>query len=121
MRIKRAGAIALGALATVGAVTVPTASGAKTPVVKVADDFFAPVELKVKPGTQVNFKWSSENSNPHNVTPKRVPQGVKKKKFTSATGSIGVKFKPTFEKKGTYEFLCTIHPTVMTMKVTVKR
>jgi plastocyanin len=49
------------------------------------------------------------------------PKGINKKDFKSATGSIGIKFNPVFEKKGTYDFLCTIHPDVMKMKVTVKK
>ena len=49
------------------------------------------------------------------------PKKIDKKDFKSATGSIGIKFKPVFEKKGTYDFLCTIHPDVMKMKVTVKK
>ena len=53
--------------------------------------------------------------------PEKGPKGVKKKDFKSATGSIGIKFKPTFEKKGTYDFLCTIHPDVMTETVKVKK
>ena len=39
----------------------------------------------------------------------------------SASGSIGINFKPTFNKPGTYNFICTIHPTVMKMKVVVKK
>ena len=44
-------------------------------------------------------------------------------KITSATSrerSIGIKFKPKFNKKGTYNFVCTIHPTTMKVKVVVK-
>ena len=31
-----------------------------------------------------------------------------------------VKFNPKFNKKGTYNFVCTIHPTTMKVKVVVK-
>jgi len=121
MRTTRGRAIALGALATVAAVAAPAAAGAKTPVVKVGDDFFTPTDVSVKVDDKVNFKWLGENSNPHNVTLTKGPKKVKKKDFKSATGSIGVRFKPKFEKKGSYDFICTIHPTVMKMKVTVKK
>ena len=39
----------------------------------------------------------------------------------SASGSIGINFTPTFNKKGTYDFVCTIHPTVMKLTVKVKK
>lgn len=91
----------------------------KGPTVKVEDDFYSPTNIKIKPNTQVNFKWSAGNTNPHNAILQKGPQGVKKGDFKSATGSIGIKFKPVFEKKGAYDMLCTIHPDVMKLKVTV--
>ena len=120
-------AIALAAIA-VGAVAVaPTTQAGKNdkpkkgPTIKVADDFYAPTDVTVKPNTQVNYKWDSTNLNSHNVILQKGPKKINKKDFKSATGSIGVKFKPVFEKKGTYDFLCSIHPDVMKMKVTVKK
>lgn len=127
MRISRGRGIALGALAAATAAAAPLAIAdgvelaKKTPVVKVGDDFFSPEEVRVRTDSKVKFKWLAENSNPHNVTLTKGPKKVKKKDFTSATGSIGVKFNPKFEKKGTYEFICTIHPTVMKMDVIVKK
>lgn len=96
--------------------------GKKTPKVKVkvGDDFFDPDQLKVRKGTKVKWKWLPENGNPHNVTLKKGPKGVKKKKYTSTTGSIGVKFNRKLKKPGTYRFLCTIHATVMKQKIEVK-
>lgn len=91
---------------------------AKTKRVLVADDYFAPTSVNVKKRNKVNFKWDGSNTNPHNVTLTKGPRKVKKKDFTSATGSIGIRFNPTFKKPGTYNFICTIHPG--TMKVTVK-
>ena len=123
----RRAAVALVAIAA-GAVAVAPASQAgksskpaKGPTVKVADDFFSPTDVKVKPNTQVNYKWDKTNLNSHNVIIQKGPKGINKKDFKSATGSIGVKFKPVFEKKGTYDFVCTIHPDLMKMKVTVKK
>ena len=99
----------------------PTATGAaKTVKVKVGDDFFSPVNLKIKKGTKVKWKWLSDNGNPHNVTATKVPKGVKKKSLKSATGSIGIKFNKTLKKKGTYKFVCTIHSTVMKQTIKVK-
>ena len=105
---------------------------AKKAKVKVLDDFFSPDTLKVKKDTKVSFKWDKFNLNTHNVTMKKGPKGVKKTKKPcakgkitkcnkSASGSIGINFAPTFNKKGTYDFVCTIHPTVMKLTVKVKK
>ena len=122
-RSKRA-AIALTAIAAVAVTAVPASQAGKPkkgPTVTVADDFFSPTEVKVKPNTKVKYKWDSDNTDSHNVIIQKGPKKINKKDFKSATGSIGVKFKPVFEKKGTYDFLCTIHPDVMKMKVIVKK
>lgn len=91
------------------------------PTVKVADDFFAPTSVQVKENTKVKFKWATENLNTHNVVLEKGPRGVRKNDFESAPGTIRVKFAPTFEKRGTYDLLCTFHPDVMKMKVIVKK
>lgn len=104
----------------------------KTKKVKVVDDFFSPTKLTVKKDTKVAFKWGGDNLNTHNVTMTKGPKGVKKSKKPcakgkitkcnmSAAGSIGINFKPTFNKPGTYKFICTIHPTVMQMTVKVNK
>ena len=88
----------------------------------VGDDYFSPTTLKIHVGDKVNWKWK-DASDSHNVTLTKGPVKKKdyKKKFTSATGSYGIKFKPTFKKKGTYTFICTIHPTTMQETVKVKK
>lgn len=104
----------------------------KTSKVKVLDDYFTPTKLTVKKNTKVAFKWDNTNLNTHNVTMTKGPKGVKKSKKPcakgkitkcnmSAAGSIGINFKPTFNKPGTYKFICTIHPTVMQMTVKVNK
>jgi plastocyanin len=124
-------AIAMVVVAPIGsAAPGPTADAAgkskckkfkKGPKVKVADDFFSPTSLKVKKCTQVKYKWQESNINPHDVTITSAPKKVKKNKFKSATGSIGIKFNPKFEKPGKYKFVCTIHRTVMKQTVTVEK
>lgn len=93
--------------------------------VKVGDDFYAPTNVAIKKCGKVKWKWLPTNGNPHNVTltkgPKKLTKKERKKTFTSATGSIGIKFAPRFKKKGTYKFICTIHPTTMQMTVRVKK
>jgi len=104
----------------------------KNAKVKVEDDFYSPTTLKIKKNTKVSFKWDSMNLDTHNVTFKSGPKGVKKTKKpcakgditkcnVSGSGSVGVNFAPTFNKPGTYKFLCTVHPDLMQLKVVVKK
>ncbi len=117
------GTLALGAGA--GAAVLPTASLAKAKkvvkLVKVQDDVYAPKKLTIKRGTQINYVWDKNNLDSHNVILTSGPKGVIHSKFSSATGTSGIKFKPTFAKTGTYHFKCTIHPVTMHMTVIVKR
>ena len=134
--IRRALTIAVALVALVALAMPATGVAGKHPrqeaKVKVLDDFFSPDTLKVKKDTKVSFKWDKMNLNTHNVTLKKGPKGVKKTKKPcakgkitkcnkSASGSIGINFAPTFNKKGTYDFVCTIHPTVMKLTVKVKK
>jgi len=114
-------AFAIAAGAAVPALALDGSDRASRPTVDVGDDFYSPTYLQVRRDTKVKFKWLPENTNSHNVILKKGPKGVSKKSFKSPTGSIGVKYAPTFEKPGTYDLLCTIHPDVMKMKVSVKR
>jgi plastocyanin len=116
--------VAVGALPLTGVAAETggaTASGkAKTYKTKVLDDYYSPSSLKIKAGDTIKYKWGKDNGNPHNVTLEKGPKKVKKKDFKSATGSIGIKFNPVFKKKGTYDFVCTVHPGTMTQTVKVK-
>ena len=129
--MKRTFAIAAALIAALSLAMPAAGVAGKTPKVKVVDDFFSPTSLTVKKDTKVAFKWDSTNLNTHNVTMTKGPKGVKKSKKPcakgkitecnkSASGSIGINFAPKFNKKGTYTFVCTIHPTVMKMTVKVK-
>jgi len=105
-----AGAIAL--VPVLGGV----ANGAPKTTVKLGDNFFKPSVKSVKRGTKVRFKWVGNR--PHNVTKRSGPGGSFSSRTTSARG---VNFAKRFAKKGTYRLICTIHPTTMRMKLTVRR
>lgn len=109
-------------------------AGAKTKTVQVKDDFFAPVSVKVKKNDKIKWSWDAMNGNSHNVTLVKGPKGVKKgckttgkdaysplisKCNKSASGAVGIKFTKKMNVKGNYKFICTIHPTVMTMTAKV--
>ncbi len=134
--MKKAGMITLALIAAM-AVAVPAlasngggkhhSSHVKTAAtVKVGDDYYSQGDLKFTAGhsgKKVKFKWVGMNTDSHNVVLQKGPKSLSnsdKKMFKSATGAIGVRFQPTFTKKGTYHFLCTIHPTQMKLTVKVK-
>jgi plastocyanin len=140
--LKRALAVTAG-IAAAGAIALPAVTNAdnapqlkKNTSVKVADDFFSPTTLTVKKNAKVKFAWDSSNTNSHNVTLTKGPKGVKlgcktkgkdaysdliSKCNKSSTGAIGVKFTKKFDVAGKYSFICTIHPDVMKLNVTVKK
>lgn len=93
----------------------------KPKIIKVADDYFAPAGITVAKNKLVKWVWDPTNTDTHNVVLKSGPSKVKKSDFKSADGSIGIRFERRLEVPGTYQFLCTFHPTVMKLKITVKR
>ena len=114
-------ALVAGALMVAG-VASPFAKSTKPEKVKVENDFFNKGKVKIKKGQKVQWKWVPGASN-HNVTLRKGPKGVKKKKFTTAQTSISAPFKFTkrFKKVGKYKFWCTQHTTTMNMTVVVRR
>lgn len=130
--MKRTFTVAAALIAALSLAMPAAGIAGKTKKVKVVNDYFAPTKITVKKNTKIAFKWDKTNLNTHNVTMKKGPKGVKKTKKPcakgkitkcnkSASGSIGINFKPTFNKPGTYKFTCTIHPTVMNTTVKVKK
>ena len=96
------------AIVAVFAVSALASSG-KT--VRVADNFYGPKSLTVGRGTKVTWKWVGVLK--HNVVVHSGPST-----FNSRTQVRG-SYSHTFTKKGTYQLVCTIHPS-MRMTVTVK-
>ena len=117
--------VALAACATCAAIVVASSGAAapakKTAHVTVADDYYSPTTVKIKKGSKVSYDWSDANVDSHNVHLQKGPKGVKKNDFKSATGAIGIHFAPKFKVPGAYHFVCTLHRSVMTMDVKVKK
>ena len=62
---------------------------------------FVPAILTIKPGTAVT--WINRDEEPHNVvSPDRV--------FRSKAIDGGEKFTTVFDKPGTYNYICAVHP-----------
>jgi plastocyanin len=117
---------AVAAIASAVAVPLTTASpgakSSKTTQISVADDYFAPTDLKIKKNDKVKWVWSNENLDTHNVVlTGEHPKKVAKKDFKSSSGAIGIQFKRKFEVPGKYGFICTYHRSVMRFELTVKK
>jgi plastocyanin len=88
-----------------------TTLGAAGPVeIKIDNYSFAPADITVAAGTTVT--WVNRDDVPHTV---RNNDGTLKSKALDTDD----KFSMTFDKPGTYEYFCSIHPK-MTAKVVVK-
>ena len=111
--------LALG-VAAVAAPGTP-ARATKPKIVKLKDNFYTPDSVGVRQGGKVKWDWTP-TFNPHNVTLKRGPRGVRKRQFRSqTTNDPSFFFVKRFKKTGKYQFYCTIHPDAMRMTVTVHR
>jgi len=87
-----------------------SATGPTIPL-DIKDFRFSPTEITIKKDTTVT--WTQKDSVPHTVTTTSGPES-----FDSGTLSQGEEFSYTFQKTGTYEYYCSIHPN-MKGKVTV--
>jgi plastocyanin len=95
-------------------------TGATTTVKKVAihDNYYNPLNLKVKEGTTVKWVWPSDTGDTHDVNLGKRPKGVKA--FHSALVATGYSFKRTLTKPGKYAIYCSLHDD-MKMTITVTR
>ena len=115
MNVRRTLPVALAAGAALLSAAPAVAAGNKT--VKLYDNYFTPLELKVSKGSTVTWKWPLDPIDVHDVKLKKGPSGVKK--FHSEPASSGYVFKKTLKVKGTYKIICTLHEEmVQTIKVT---
>jgi plastocyanin len=106
------------AVALLGAAPA-VAAAPKPKTVQVADNYFQPAKLTLKPKTAVTWKWPSDVAiDVHDVKLKSAPKGVKK--WQSEPASSGYRFKRTFTKPGTYKVICTLHEE-MKMTITVRK
>jgi plastocyanin len=103
--------------------TKPKAPKSKPKEVTVADFYFSPEKLTIKSGQSVKWVWAESNTYPHDVHLKSGPKGLKEKASysTKTTAVTDAEFEKTFTTPGTYKYICTIHPTMMQMTLTVKK
>ena len=83
---------------------------AQTAEVKIDNFSFTPQEITVAVGTKVT--WVNRDDIPHTVV-------STEEKFKSKALDTDDQYSFTFDKAGTYDYFCSIHPK-MTAKVIVK-
>jgi len=90
---------------------------AATKTITLGDNFFKPKAITIRKGTILRFVWGPNNTGTeveHNVT------GVRGNKFPSTpdTTRPDTPFRKRFTRNSLV--VCTIHPTTMKLRVTVK-
>lgn len=113
----------VAALCGASAAAAQAPAKAKPTIVTVNDFFFGPDAVTIKKGQTVKWVWSATNTYPHDVHLKQGPKGLKERSTysTRTTAVTNARFKKTFERPGTYRYICTIHPTLMKLTLTVKK
>jgi plastocyanin len=113
----------VAAAALAGPVSAGQAPMPKPAIVTVNDFYFGPDAVTIKPGRTVKWIWSEANIYPHDVHLKQGPMRLQERStYSTRTSAVsGATFKKTFERTGTYHFICTIHPTLMKLTITVKK
>ena len=81
----------------------PPAEGGETATVDIPEIAFEPADITVKAGTTVT--WTNSDDLPHTVT----KVGGPGPQFDSGNLDPGDEFEQTFDKKGTIDYVCTIH------------
>lgn len=119
------GLVAAAALPAIVLGTAPAAAPAPRPkpaIVTVNDFFFGPDALTIPAGKTVKWVWSEWNTYPHDVHLKQGPKRLKERSTysTRTTAVTGATFEKAFERPGTYRFVCTVHPTLMKLTITVR-
>ena len=98
------------------ALTAPAvlARGEPEATITVGNNFLSPSKKTISQGTKLKFRWVGGVR--HHIVKTEGPGGAIQE---PATGKKGVNLAHTFNKRGTYRFVCTIHPTEMHLKLTV--
>jgi plastocyanin len=120
----RAVAAGVAALVLLGAsAAAAQAPKPKPTIVTVNDFFFGPDSVTIPKNRTVKWVWSESNTYPHDVHLKQGPKNLKERGSysTRTTAVTDASFKKTFERPGTYHYICTIHPTLMKLTIVVKK
>ena len=111
------GAAAFAAAPT--ALALGATSKGKTRKVSVNDNYYGPSKLTVHVGDTVDWHWSEDETDVHDVALKAKPKGAKA--FASDPLAAGEDFERKLTVPGTYKIICTFHEEEMKMTITVKK
>jgi plastocyanin len=84
-------------------VLTASTSSASTRSVVLRDIAFKPATVKIHRGDRVRWRWD-DGDTPHNVTSRGSTRF--KSSTTKSTGTYVARFR----RRGTYRYVCTIHP-----------
>lgn len=92
--------------------------------VGVHDDYFSVSNVTMKKGESIKWVWDNSNRNAHNVTlvngPSNLTATEKYQLSTPNSPAVQYTFGPkVLNKTGDYNFVCSLHSTVMIMNVKV--
>ncbi len=108
--------LALATLAVASMATLGVAQAVPEATITVGNNFLSPGKKTVSQGTKVRFRWAGGER--HHIVKTKGPGGEVR---SPATSKRGVNLAHVFNKRGTYRFICTIHPTEMRLKLSVVR
>jgi plastocyanin len=103
--------LGLAAAALPSTAAGPDAEASATKRVRVGDLFFRRSAITIQSGDTVRWVWVGRA--PHNVTVTRGPR-----EFRSRTKRSGA-YRKRLNRRGTYRYICTVHPTSMRGRVVV--
>jgi plastocyanin len=106
--------IAIAALVAVSALAAVAQAEPKA-TITVGNNFLSPSSKTIGKGTKLRFRWVGGER--HHIVKTKGPGGEIK---SPATSSKGVHLAKVLDKRGTYRFICTFHPTEMKLKVVVR-
>jgi plastocyanin len=92
------------AAAALAALLAESAGASEIVLINVKNFMFAPASMTVKAGASVT--WTNMDQEPHTVVSS---DGL----FRSGAIDTGESFTFKFEKPGTYQYVCTIHPRMV--------
>ena len=97
----RSARIAVIGLAVAGLLASPAAAG-RTVSVSIEDLEYSRTTVRIKAGDRVRWTWN-DGTTPHDVTSRGRPRFRSSQTKESGTHTV------TFERPGTYRYVCTIH------------
>jgi plastocyanin len=97
-----------------------SARAAARRTVRIGDNFFLPDTLKVKPRTQIVWRWPGADvgGDVHDVKLRSGPKGARR--FHSEAAATDYEFRRRLKQPGRYRIVCTLHEE-MRLRITVRR